>query len=106
MKKIQPVTIWDGGQNLEAKILNAYAVNVTLGQSATFYYSLSSEKEDGNLGNQLRDGNLNLTGEEYLLWNTDDFAWDYVAQKLNLTITGDFIPPAPPTPEQETEGNI
>jgi hypothetical protein len=33
MKTIEPVIIWDNGQNLEAGILNAYAVNVTLGSS-------------------------------------------------------------------------
>ena len=31
MKTIEAVSIWDNGQVLEAKILNAYAVNVTLG---------------------------------------------------------------------------
>jgi hypothetical protein len=93
MKTIQPVLIWDNGQNLEAKILNTYAVNVTLGTSATFYYALYAKSEDGNQGVQVRDGNLIMIGESYAQWELDSYAWDWVASQLNLTITGDFVPP-------------
>jgi hypothetical protein len=103
MKTIQPVSIWDNGQTLEAKILNSYAVNVTLGTSATFYYSLMTEKEDGNIGVQLAQGNLNMTGEAYAQWEVDSYAWDWVAAQLNLTITGDYVPPVPPQPEPTPE---
>ena len=97
MKTIQPVSIWDNGQNLEAKILNAYAINVTLGTSATFYYALFTETEDGNVGIQVAQGNLNMTGEAYAQWEVDSYAWDWVAAELNLTITGDYVPPVPIT---------
>jgi len=105
MKTIEPVSIWDNGQVKEAKILNAYAVNVTLGTSATFYYSLSAENADKSIGAQVAQGNLSMTGEAYTQWTMDDYAWDWVAQQLNLTITGDYIPPVPPepTPAQEPE---
>ena len=103
MKTIQPVSIWDNGQNLEAKILNAYAVNVILGTSATFYYSLMAENENGSQGIQLRDGNLNMIGEAYAQWEVDSYAWDWVAAQLNLTITGDYVPPVPPQPEPTPE---
>lgn len=91
MKKIQPVVIWDNGQELQAKILNAYAINVTLGTSATFYYALYAEDVNGNLGNQISQGNLTMTGESYQEWTTDNVAWDWVAQQLNLVITGDYL---------------
>jgi hypothetical protein len=99
MKTIQPVSIWDNGQNLEAKILNTYAANVTLGVSATFDYLLFTEKEDGSQGVPVRQGSLEMIGEAYTQWEVDSYAWDWVAAQLNLTITGDFIPPAPPEPE-------
>jgi hypothetical protein len=99
MKTIQPVLIWDNGQTLEAKILNAYAVNVTLGTSATFFYTLQAENEDGSQGIQLRQGNLTMSGEAYTQWELDSYAWDWVAAQLNLTITGDYVPPVPPQPE-------
>lgn len=91
MKTILPVSIWDNGQNLEAKILNTYAVNVTLGTSATFFYSLMQENEDGTKGAQIAQGNLLMTGEAYTQWEVDSYAWDWVAQSLNLTITGDYL---------------
>ena len=99
MKTIPPVSIWDNGQNLEAKILNAYAINVILGTSAAFYYSLMTEKEDGNIGVQVAQGNLTMSGEAYAQWEVDSYAWDWIAEQLNLTITGDYVPPAPPQPE-------
>ena len=103
MKTIQPVSIWDNGQDLEAKILNAYAINVTLGVSAAFFYSLMTETEDGNVGIQVRQGNLTMTGEAYTQWEVDSYAWDWVAAQLNLTITGDYVPPIPPQPEPTPE---
>jgi len=101
MKTIQPVSIWDNGQVKEAKILNAYAVNVTLGTSATFYYSLSAENDDQTIGSQVAQGNLTMDGEAYVQWEVDAYAWDWVAQQLNLTITGEYIPPVPPEPTPE-----
>jgi hypothetical protein len=101
MKTISPVAIWDNGQTVEATILNAYAVNVTLGTSATFYYQLLSETAEGYVGQQVAQGNLLMSGEAYQEWNQDEFAWDWVAAQLNLTITGDYVPPVPPTPVTE-----
>lgn len=95
MKTIQPVSIWINGQSKEAKILNAYAINVTLNQSATFYYSLMGENADGSQGEQLAQGNLSMIGEDYAQWEIDNYAWDWVASQLNLTITGEYMPTAP-----------
>lgn len=97
MKTIQPVSIWDNGQIVEAKILNAYAVNVILGTSAVFYYQLLSETPDGNVNQLVAQGNLNMVGEAYAQWSVDSYAWDWVAEQLNLTITGNYIPPVPTT---------
>lgn len=102
MKTIQPISIWDNGQTLEAKILNAYAVNVTLGTSATFYYSLMTQKEDGTQGVQVAQGNLTMIGEAYSQWEVDSYAWDWIAAQLNLTIIGDYVPTVP-TQEQVVE---
>ena len=102
MKTIQEIPIWDNGQTLEAKVLNAYAINVTLGTSATFYYALFSET-DGNVGQMLRQGNLSMSTKAYTEWgNNDDYAWDWVAEQLKLTITGDYVAPVPPVPVPPT----
>jgi hypothetical protein len=103
MKTIEPVSIWDNGLVKQAKILNTFATNVFLSNSATFFYSLSGENDDQTLGAQVAQGNLTMSGEAYAQWEVDAYAWDWVAQQLNLTITGDYIPPVPPQPEPEPE---
>ena len=99
MKTIEPVSIWDNGTVQEAKILNTYAINVTLGTSAVFYYQLFTETVDLAVGLQVAQGNLTMTGDAYTQWTIDSYAWDWVAEQLNLTITGDYVPPVPPQPE-------
>jgi hypothetical protein len=105
MKNIQPISIWDNGTNQNAEILNAYCINDNLSTSATFYYSLSSDSMQ-----QLAQGNLSMSGEDYIGWQTNDYAYDWVATQLNLTITGDYVPPvvepiAEVTPEP-TDNNL
>ena len=95
MKTISPVSIWDNGTVQQAKIINSYAVNVTLNTSATFWYGLFTETVDGNVGSQVAQGNLTMTGEAYTDWSQDSYAWDWIAEQLNLTITGDYVPPVP-----------
>lgn len=92
MKNITPIQIWDNGTVQEATVLNTYAINVQLNNSATFWWGLYSTV-DGNIKNALSQGNLNMSSEQYEQWNKDDFAWDWVAGQLNLTITGDYVPP-------------
>ena len=103
MKTIESVQIWDNGTVQEAKILNAYAINVTLSTSATFYYQLFAENVDLAVGPQLAQGNLSMTGDAYQQWTIDSYAWDWVAEQLNLTITGDYVPPVPTTTSTTTE---
>lgn len=87
MKSIQEVTIWSNGATKKATILNAYSINVTLNQSATFYYALLSDTME-----TLAQGNLTMAGEVYQTWTTDDVAWNFIANELNLTIIGDYSP--------------
>jgi hypothetical protein len=97
MKTIQPVGIWYNGQVVNAKVLNSYVINDNLLNSATFFYALLSENQDGTLGMQLAQGNLYMTGEPYNNWQNNGQAWDWVASSLDLTITGDYIPPTTTT---------
>jgi hypothetical protein len=46
------------------------------------------------------DGNISLTGEDYQEWGTNDtYPYEWAATKLNLTITGDYVPPVIETVE-------
>ena len=106
MKTIEVVSVWDNGTDQDAVILNSYAVNVTLNTSATFWYGLFTENADTSLGSQVAQGNLTMTGDAYTQWQTDNYAWDWIAEQLNLTITGDYVPPVPPEPTPIVEETI
>ena len=97
MKTIEQVSIWVNGVSKEAKVFNCYAINVTLGSSAIFTYNLFTELVDGSLGEMIASGNLNMTGQAYADWEVDSYAWDWAAAQLNLTITGEYIPPVSTT---------
>lgn len=97
MVQIEPISIWSNGQTKTASILDAYGIRTTLGSDATFYYSLMVQNEDGSLGEQVAQGNLDMTGEDYQQWGADDdYAWQWVASKLNVVIL------APTTTETTT----
>jgi hypothetical protein len=94
MKTISPIQTWTNGKSVEATIFNLYPIGGVLGSSASFYYSLL----DDSLA-QVSQGNLTMSGEAYLGWgNNDEYAWEWAAQELNLTITGDYVPPVTDTP--------
>jgi hypothetical protein len=84
MKTIQPVVF---PLNLgTATILNAYCINDNLSDSATFYYALLSETQS-----QLQQGNLTMTGQDYALWVTNEYAYEWVAEQIDVTIVGDYV---------------
>ena len=92
MKPIEPVTIWKNGESQEANLLNAYIINDNLQSSCSFYYSLCASGEGTEamplvIGQTLADGNITMSGENYLAWDGDnDYAFTYIAEKLNLTL--------------------
>jgi hypothetical protein len=91
MKKIEPVSIWKNGQQLEANLLEATSQD-NLIDSCTFYYQLlaggdGTEAMPLTYHETLVQGSLNLNGEDYLAWDgTNDYAFTYIAEKLNLTL--------------------
>ena len=91
MKQIEPVVF---PLNLgTATLLNAYCINDNLSNAATFYYSLLSDSQS-----QLQQGNLTMTGEDYVGWATNEYAYNWVATQIDVTITGDYVPPVLETP--------
>jgi hypothetical protein len=85
MKEIQPVTMWNGVIGI---YLNAWATNVTLSTSAVFTYNILNANQE-----RLVNGELTMTGEAYTKWTQDNYAWDWIAQQLNVTIIGDYVTP-------------
>ena len=98
MKSIEPINIWQNGQTKQATVLNAYVIQDNLSTSATFYYSLL----DSGL-NQLANGNLVMTGDDYTAYETNLQAWDWVIAKLGLTLIGDWTTTTTSTTTTTTE---
>jgi hypothetical protein len=92
MKQIEPIGIWKNGESFEANLLSAYIINDNLESSCTFYYQLCSSGEGTEalplvIGQTLADGNVTMSGEDYTNWDdSNDAAYSYIAEKLNLTI--------------------
>ena len=101
MKLIEQVSIWDNGKIKKASILNAYAINLVLNESATFYYSLLTLNEDGSQGETLASGNLTMTGDDYKNWASDEYVWSFISKSLNLVILGDYVAPVVSQPIAE-----
>ena len=91
MKEIQPIQMWQNGVFVEAIYLNTYASTVILGTNATFNYNILDVSKQ-----RLQEGILTMTSEQYAKWGANDqYAWEFVATSLNLTIIGDYVPPVP-----------
>jgi hypothetical protein len=71
-----------------ATILSAYCISDNLSTSATFYYALLSDAQV-----QLSQGNLTMTGDDYIAYQTNQYAWDWIAQQIDVTIVGDYVAP-------------
>jgi hypothetical protein len=98
MKTINPVTVWYGGQEIEATILNAVVQSDNLQNSASFQYQLMQLIVSGPdsvyaYPQPVVTNYLTMSGEAYEAWGTNDFAYEWIAEQLNLTITGEWNPP-------------
>lgn len=94
MKTIEPKLIWYNGQEVEATVLNSFAMDLILNVSANFNFFLYKENESGML-TQVNNGLLRMEGQDYQDWDQDSYAWDWISTKLGVTITGEYVPPSP-----------
>ena len=91
---IEPVEVFPS----TATVLFINNVNVQPGTSASYQWWL----QDAQRAN-LTTGTINLTGDAYSQWGTDDdYLYTYTAQQLGLTIV-EIVPDAPPAPEPTPE---
>jgi len=83
---IEPVSVFPS----TATVLWINNVNVQPGTSASYQWWL----QDAERAN-LTTGTINLTGDAYAAWGTDDeYLYTYTAQQLGLTIV-EIVPDAP-----------
>jgi len=94
MKEIQSFSFWLNGKTLVASYLFLICNNDNLKDSAQFYWAFY-DKIDGVQGNKICEGNLTMTGADYDAWETNDFAWNWAASILGVTIIGATIGESP-----------
>jgi hypothetical protein len=92
MKTIEPVSVWVNGEVKIATILNVVSSYDDLSTFATFKYFLQQEQlvvntPPSTISNVVATGEVLINGQDYIDWNdSNDAAYAYVAEKLNLTI--------------------
>jgi hypothetical protein len=79
---IEATQIWQNGEIKTATQINAKIISDNLKDSAGFYFELLTEE-----GQRLADGNINISGEDYENWFSNEDAYTYICNKLNLIIT-------------------
>jgi hypothetical protein len=87
MKAIQPVQIWEAGSVKTGNFINAYITLDNLKDTAKFYWAIFDTEIQGT---QITQGDLIMTGEDYLLWDTSNdinqAAYDWICFQLGLTL--------------------
>ena len=95
MKTITPQPIWINGVSKKASVIYSHVNSDNLVNMATFYYQLY-EEIDTNIS-PLVNSTIDMSGSDYANYNTttdaNAYAWNWIASQLNLTITGDYVPP-------------
>jgi hypothetical protein len=92
MKKIQPIQLWQNGQNKTATHLGLTLVHDNLQDVAVFSYRLcdyTGQGEDETI-EVIASGAVTIDGQEYQNWGTtmsaNDEAYVIACQKLNLSL--------------------
>ena len=92
---IQPVQV--SFPTATASVLYIANVSVQPSVSATYSWALCA---DSACSPALASGTINLTGDAYAAWGTDDdYLYTYTAQQLGLTIV-EIVPDAPPVADE------
>lgn len=81
--KIRPVLAKLGDVD-SARQLTVSTFNDNQIDYATIYYELRSRTDDGST--VVRRGNYELKGEDYAAWGDKNYLYNYVANKLKITI--------------------
>lgn len=81
MKKVQPIEIWKDGSLRMVTTFRAYVVTDNLIDYAIFYYALGTDSSE-----TLAEGHLTMNGPDYQAWEQNEYAWQWVANQLGLTI--------------------
>jgi hypothetical protein len=99
MKTITPKLIWIDGMDKPATVIFSQVNSDNLINEAIFYFKLYQEIDINIV--PLVNGTVNMTGSDYITYNSttdaNAYAWQWIATTLGLTITGEYVPPQTPS---------
>ena len=99
MKTIIPKLIWIDGMDKPAPVIFSQVNSDNLINEAIFYFKLYQEIDINIV--PLVNGTVNMTGSDYITYNSttdaNAYAWQWIATTLGLTITGEYVPPQTPS---------
>jgi len=100
MKVIQPKQIWDNGVTSTAVFIRMWSFydNLVNTGFADFRYDLLDSTQTVIYSNQLK-----MSGSDYLNWTDNDYAYEWAATQLGLTIVGDLTTTTSTTTSTTTE---
>lgn len=81
MKQIKQISIWKNGSVQNGTYLNVNIYKDNLKDNAIFSYQISAESTE-----ILTEGEIPISGQDYQNWTNNDYAWNFVADKLGLEI--------------------
>lgn len=86
---IQSVSTWSNGVTLELNVYRLAIINDNLKDSCTFYWQIGNQvalQPEGVQQTWVQDGNLTMTGQDYLSWDgSNDYAMTWALGQLNLS---------------------
>lgn len=85
MIKIKQFKIWINGKLTPVDYLYILCNSDNLKDNATFYYALYNEI-DSTIGNKIAEGNITMTGTDYEGFDSNEYAVNWVASQLKITI--------------------
>ena len=103
-KTIEPISSWQNGEEKQATVFVLTSAYDNLSTIANFQYQLCEviSSLEYPVFNALINGVLNISGQDYLDWgaavDANEWAYNWAAVQLKLTITGEYVPVVPPQP--------
>jgi hypothetical protein len=104
-KTIEPISSWQNGEEKQATVFVLNSSFDNLSTTANFQYQLNEVVPPSTSSlmssmNTLINAGLTMSGQDYLDWDAatdaNEWAYNWAATQLKLTITGEYVPPAPP----------
>ena len=79
MKSIKQLQIWKDGTIKNGTVLNVNIFRDNLRDNAIFGYQILTDNSE-----VIASGELPISGDDYLNWTDNDYAWNYVASQLSI----------------------